>query len=64
MTVLEVDRGVVESKVHKLGEPGVTYFRTVDKNLGKESDDAGTFDGDVHEMIPSVEAGLVANHVH
>ena len=64
LTVLEVDRCVVESKVHELGELSVADFGTVNENLGKESDDAGTFDGSVHEMIPAVETGLVVDQVH
>ena len=64
LTVLEVDRGVVESEVHKLGEDSVIDIGTVDYNLGKESDDAGTFDGNVHEVIPAVETGLVVDQVH
>ena len=62
--MLEVERGVVESEVHELGEPSVADFGTVNENLRKESDDAGNFYGNVHEMIPAVEAGLVIDQVH
>ena len=51
--MLEVERGVVESEVHKLGEPSVADFGTVNENLRKESDDAGTFDRNVNEMTSS-----------
>ena len=62
--MLEVERGVVEIEVHKLGEPSVADFGTVNQNLRKESDDASTFDGNIHEMIPAVETGLVVDQVH
>ena len=64
LTVLEIEHGVVESKVHKFGEPSVADFGTVNENLRKESDDAGNLYGNVHEMIPAVETGLVVDQVH
>ena len=42
--MLEVERGVVESEVHKIGEPSVADFGTVNENLSKESYDVGNFD--------------------
>ena len=59
LTVLEVDRGVVESEVHELGEASVADFGTVNEKLGKESNDAGTSNGNVHEVILAIETGLV-----
>ena len=61
--MIEVERGVVEREVHELGEPSVADFCTVDENLRKESDDAGTFDGNVREIILAVETGLVVDQV-